>query len=91
MQLFWAASCCCENKSHVCWNRFAHATYRNWDKSVVTGVQGGTRRGLRNLLTSLDKVLWEGATWKCTSLADVSTDVQAHTSLPMLLVRRAVV
>ena len=39
-----------------------------------TLAQGGTRRGLRNLLTSLDKVLWEGAVWKCTSLADVSTD-----------------
>jgi hypothetical protein len=38
--------------------------------------QGGTRRGLRNLLTSLDKVLWEGAVWQCKSLADVSTDAQ---------------
>eukprot|EP00892_Ulva_mutabilis_P001013 jgi/Ulvmu1/10912/UM007_0089.1 len=38
--------------------------------------RGGTRRGLRNLLVDLDKVLWEGAVWKSPSLADVSSDAQ---------------
>jgi hypothetical protein len=41
-----------------------------------SAMQGGQRRGLRNLLIDLDKVLWESAVWNCRSLADVSTDAQ---------------
>jgi len=44
-------------------------------------VQGGTRRGLRNLLVDLDRVLWEGAVWKRVSLAEVSTDAQLRKTL----------
>lgn len=46
------------------------------DILCVHAMQGGQRRGLRNLLIDLEKVLWEGAVWKCKSLADVSTDAQ---------------
>ena len=40
----------------------------------ISYLQGGQRKGLRNLLVDLPKVLWEGSKWDCKSLADVSTD-----------------
>ena len=55
--------------------------------SAGGGVQGGTRRGLRNLLTSLDKVLWDGAPWKSINLGDVSTDGQARPPHSLLICR----